>query len=239
MKYQFPKSFQNCFQKYGIDVEYAVNEAQGQVSTANLVVITDAGQVLRRTDAEKHLRDNKLLTAIFVNAAYDTEVQKAQIESAKRKYVVPALNILINLTLPVVRVLAADKTTVSTIYVGNEADAFKRKSDFTTLKAQGRIKEASLTLANHPIAEIIRTEKGITTLIDSTVNQWIVRTTAYFTAAISSVAADDSLDTIDKLRNINERKVLDHISQNADERIRQRTTNILAAGTLSLNKGNV
>ncbi len=239
MKYLYPKTFQNYFQKYGIDVEYAVNEAQGQVSTANLVVITDAGQVLRRTDAELHLRDNKLLCAIFVNAAYQTEVQKAQIESAKRKFVVPALNIRINLNLPVVRVLAADKNTVSTIYVGNEADAYKRKSDFTTLKSQGRIKETSLTLTNHPIAELIRSEKGITTLIDSTVNQWIVRTAAYFTAAISTVAADDSLDTIEKLRNINERKVLDHISQNADSRIRQRTANILAAGTLSLNKGNV
>ncbi|QQS27965.1 MAG: LysM peptidoglycan-binding domain-containing protein [Sphingobacteriales bacterium] len=238
MKYLYPKTFQTCFQQYGIDVEFSLNEAQGQVSAANLTVVTTEGQLLRRVEAEQYLRDSKLLSAVFVNAAYEKEVQKAQIESAKRKYMVPALNIRINLNLLVIRVMASGSSGVSNIYVGTEAESFKRKSEFSTLKSQGRIVETVLALQNHPIAEIIRSEKGITTLIDSTVNQWVNRTAAYFTSAITAVASVDNLDTLSKLKNINERKVLEHISQNADDRIRLRTANILAETTLSLNKSN-
>lgn len=234
LKHKYPQTFEARFQRYGIDVEYALY--QGQINDAQLVVVSPNGQILRNTAAEQHLRDNKLLCAVFIKAAYDVNVQKAQIESAKRKFVVPALTITLTLSLPIVRTLASDKKTISAIYVGEQADAYKRKSEYTSLKQQGRIQETSLNLNKNPILEFIRSEKGMTALIDITVNQWINKAGTYFTEAISKVAASDNLDTLGKLRNINERKVLDYISQIGDSRIKERMSNILSADELSSSK---
>ncbi|OWY26198.1 LysM peptidoglycan-binding domain-containing protein [Sphingobacteriales bacterium UPWRP_1] len=234
LKYKYPETFQNRFQKYGIDVEYSIYN--GNIDDAHLVVVAASGQLLRDIAAEQHLRDNKQLCAVFVKAAYAPNVQRAQIESAKRKFVVPALTIKLNLSLPVVRVLASDKITVSEIYVGEQAEAYRKKSTYTTLKQQGRIQETSLSLSNNPVLEFIRSEKGITALIDITVNQWINKTNSFFTQAIAKIAAATDLDTVAKLRKIDEFKVIDYIRQIGDGRIQERMQNILDANELSSSK---
>lgn len=234
LKYKYPETFQNRFQKYGIDVEYSIYN--GNIEDAHLVVVTTSGQLLRDIAAEQHLRDNKQLCAVFVKAAYDPNVQRAQIESAKRKFVVPALTVKLNLSLPVVRVLTTDKKNIAEIYVGEQAEAYRKKSAYTTLKQQGRIQETSLTLSNNPVLELIRSEKGITALIDITVNQWINKTTNFFTQAIAKIAAATDLDTLAKLRKIEEDKVIDYIRQIGDGRIQERMQNILNADELSSSK---
>ncbi|HRI27804.1 MAG TPA: LysM peptidoglycan-binding domain-containing protein [Chitinophagales bacterium] len=236
LKARFGSSFQRRFQKYGIDVEYAINTAQGIVQTANLVVITNDGRILRRNAAEMELRTNKLLTAVFVRAGFEPDVQRAQIDAAKRKYVTPALNIRINLDMEVVRTLSADRTTVTQIFVGDSAASFKRTADYTTLRNQNRLQETRLTLSNHPIIDIIRSEKGTAALIDITVNQWIIVAANLFTNAITRIAANAKLDTLAKLRTINETQVLQQVAQTGDSRVNFRVTKILNDPNLSAAK---
>ncbi|MCU0451691.1 MAG: LysM peptidoglycan-binding domain-containing protein [Bernardetiaceae bacterium] len=92
------------------------------------------------------------------------------------------------------------------------------------------------TYANVPITQIIRTEAGVATLIDLTVNQWINRTGQFFAQAISQVAAASRLSSLQQLSMINEQTVLQTIINNAtDARVRDRTTKMLNSG-LSLAK---
>jgi LysM repeat protein len=92
------------------------------------------------------------------------------------------------------------------------------------------------TFANVPITQIIRTEAGVATLIDLTVNQWIVRTGGFFQQAISQVAAANRFTSLQQLAMIDERQVLQAIINNAtDARVRDRTTKMMNSG-LSLAK---
>jgi murein DD-endopeptidase MepM/ murein hydrolase activator NlpD len=92
------------------------------------------------------------------------------------------------------------------------------------------------TFTNVPITQIIRTEAGVATLIDLTVNQWINRTGQFFAQAISQVAAASRLGSLQQLSMINEQTVLQTIIQNTtDARVRDRTTKMLNSG-LSLVK---
>lgn len=62
-----------------------------------------------------------------------------------------------------------------------------------------------------PITDIIRSVAGQATLIDITVNQWINTTGAYFKLAIEKVAKNSGLNTLDKIKGIDERAVLQEI----------------------------
>jgi LysM repeat protein len=62
-----------------------------------------------------------------------------------------------------------------------------------------------------PITDIIQTVAGQATLIDITVNQWINSTGTYFKYAIEKVAKNSGLNTLDKVKNIDERAVLQEI----------------------------
>lgn len=64
---------------------------------------------------------------------------------------------------------------------------------------------------NVPITDIIRSVAGQATLIDITVNQWINTTGMYFKVAIEKIAKASGLNTLDKIKTIDERAVLQEI----------------------------
>ena len=232
MKHAYPDTFKARFQDYGIDVEYSVTK--GQIKKAHLVIIEPMqSRILRLTNAEKYLRSDKLLNAVFLKAAHDTKVQRSQIESAYRKYVVPALNISADFSVPVIKVLASNKKTLIKQYIGTAASDYKGTWEYGHFKGKGQIVEEAISFWNEPLTNIIRSEKGITVLIDLTVNQWVNNTRNYFVNAILQVAADDKLDTKAKIKNISEWKVLSQIVKNGDALAKQRTQNILENSDLS------
>ncbi|MGB1204940.1 MAG: LysM peptidoglycan-binding domain-containing protein [Chitinophagales bacterium] len=235
MKHAYPDTFKARFQDYGIDVEYSITK--GQIKKAHLVIIEPMqSKILRLTEAEKYLRSDKLLNAVFLKAAYDTKVQRSQIESAYRKYVVPALNISADFSVPVIKVLASNKKTLIKKYIGTAASDYKGTWEYGHFKGKGQIVEEYIGFWNEPLTNIIRSEKGITVLIDLTVNQWVNNTRNYFVNAILQVAADDKLDTKAKILNISEWRVLSQIVKNGDALAKQRTQNILENGDLSSGK---
>lgn len=80
----------------------------------------------------------------------------------------------------------------------------------------------------NPITTIMRSEAASTSLIDLTVNQWIVKTGNYYKSAIEKVAARQGLRTLSQLKNIDERQVLTQIAMDArDPRVKKRTKSVL------------
>lgn len=235
MKHKQPSTFQKRFQNQGVDVEYSIQK--GEIKRAQLVVADkDTGKLLRRTAAETYIKNNVDLYGIFIQAAYDVNVQKAQIDSAKRKYVVPALQILLNFNMPVLHLLDVNKRTVVKTFVGAKADQYRQTAEYSVRKGAGRIKGSTLDIVDVPMTEIIRSEMGLTVLIDLTVNQWIHVTRDQFTSAIKKVAAADSLDTLAKLKGISDWKVLHYIVQDAVVLASFRTKNIMDNSGLSATK---
>ena len=232
MKHTYPDTFKERFQNYGIDVEYSIT--QGEIKKAHLVIVEPMqSKILRLTAAETYLRSDKHLNAVFLKAAYDTKVQRSQIESAYRKYVVPALNITADFSVPIIKVLSNNKQTLVKKYVGTAASDYKGTWEYGHFKEKGQIVEENISFWNEPLTNIIRSEKGITVLIDLTVNQWVNNTRNYFVNAILQVAATDNLDTKAKIINISEWKVLSQIIKNGDALAKQRTQNILENSDLS------
>lgn len=193
-KHLYPQAFAQQFQQYGIDVEYSI--ANGDIQKAQLAVFDPRVQRwLRRISAETLLKNDKRLTALFIKAAYNTNMQRAQIESAVRRYVIPALGITFSKHLKV-----GDKIVLT---------------------------------AGQPLTLAIRSVKGITALVDLSVNKWIVAARDLFEDAIKVVAYADGLDTLDKLKTINETKVLRQIVKDGDELAKKRIQSILDSPTLS------
>lgn len=234
-KHLKPAVFQRLFQRYGIDVAYYVYN--GTIGDAQ-INLTDpqSGEILRDEMAENRLRQDKRYTGVFVRAAHDTDMQHLQIEAAKRKYVIPAINIELSFNVPVTETLAADKRTPTQTYVGEAATRFKQSNEYTGLQNAQRVRDSVLSFDKTPVTNFIRSEMGLTSLIDITVNQWTSRAADYFVQAILKVAAADRLSTKEKLYRINERKVIAEIAKSSDIRIRDRSSNILNSG-LSSEKG--
>ncbi len=83
----------------------------------------------------------------------------------------------------------------------------------------------------NPITTIMKSEAASTSLIDLTVNQWIVKTGNYYKTAIEKVAARQGLRTLAQLKNIDERQVLMQIVTDAtDPRVKKRTKSVLDSG---------
>lgn len=81
------------------------------------------------------------------------------------------------------------------------------------------------------LSTIIRSEAGIATMIDLTVNQWIVRTAGFFRQALEQIAAMDGIRTPQQLAAVDERRVLQTIvAQATDARVRDRTQKMLNSG---------
>jgi LysM repeat protein len=235
LKYRHPVTFRERFQRYGIDVEYAITD--GDIRRANVTAIRlYDGKLVRRQEAEAYFKNSKIFTTIFIAAARDAKIQHAQIESAKRRYVVSALNIDADFTLPVVRLLETDKKSIREAFVGIKALQFKQRADYRSLQTAGRLQEEIIDFRGEPLTDIIRSEKGITSLIDTTVNRWVIAARQYFVDAITQIATDENLDTKAKVCAISEQKILLYLSKIDVPQIAKRSLNILNSTDLSFSK---
>ena len=98
------------------------------------------------------------------------------------------------------------------------------------------MQESTIDFTNEPLTDIIRSEKGITALVDISVNRWIIVARQYFVDAIAYVAAQDGLDTKAKVCAIDEQKILQYLSQADTPQVAKRSTNILNSTALSFDK---
>lgn len=102
-KHKAPKLFQDFFQTYGVDVDYVLH--QGAVRQAKLLLATpyDKGGKywIEGLEAEMALREDKQLYGIFIRAGHHLPIITLQIDAAIRFYVVPALQIRLNLRVGV------------------------------------------------------------------------------------------------------------------------------------------
>ncbi|MEZ4886067.1 MAG: LysM peptidoglycan-binding domain-containing protein [Chitinophagales bacterium] len=234
MKHLQPNTFKTYFQDFGIDVEYSIHTVRKDIREANLVIFDRfSGKLYRGIPAQQYLKDNKILFGIFIRAGYDKNVQLAQIRAAKDKYVDPAINIKLDIRVPVVQKLASNKTTVTNTYISTSATNYKTVAEYRTLKSQGRIRESVIDFGGMPISKIIRSEMGITVLIDLTVNQWIHSTRDLFMEAIYKIAMQDHLSTLNKILTVNELKVLKEMETKAEPKLFYRIQNIRLNSSLS------
>lgn len=235
LKYRYPNTFNQRFQRYGIDVEYGINN-KGAISKGNITVVNNQGTLLRGSEAEIHIARSLTLTAVFIRAAHDINVQRAQIESAKRNYVTHALNLTADFALRTIKVLDSSKQKIERTLVGEKADAFSQGLEFVTLKSNGRIRESVLDFTDTPLTDIIRTEKGIAALMDIVINKWLDTTRQYFSEAIQKIASENHLDTLEKVCDIDEKQVLEYIGKIATGLIPKRMNSLLANTSLNLVK---
>ncbi|MGB0840242.1 MAG: LysM peptidoglycan-binding domain-containing protein, partial [Chitinophagales bacterium] len=98
-KHQYPKEFKAHFQDYGVDVAYSIED--GKVKYCHMSVVDVANkQVKRHNSAFQVLQADKVLTGVFIRAAYYKSIQLAQVSSAKQRYVLAAMDIELDLDLP-------------------------------------------------------------------------------------------------------------------------------------------
>lgn len=92
MKYRNPDLFFDAFQRFGIDVEYSyANERFDPATTRITTIVPSANTILRGVDAEKHIRDNKLLHGVFIRAGHDPDIAKLQVMMATYEFINPVL----------------------------------------------------------------------------------------------------------------------------------------------------
>ncbi len=234
MKHLQPKTFEVYFQPFGIDVEYSVHTLRKDIRKANLVIFDrQTGKLNRGLEAEEYLKANKLLFGVFIRAAYAKDVQLAQIRAAKDKYVLPALNIKLDLRVPVVQKLSSNKRTVQKTYMGSAASNYKTIWEYRSMKQKGRIRETVIDFNKMPISKVIRSEMGMTVLIDLTVNQWIHKTRDLFMEGIYKIAMQNHYSKLSQLQNINELQVLKVMEPMAESKLRYRIQNIRLNSGLS------
>ncbi len=177
MKYRNPDAFYDAFERFGINVEYTF--ANNRFANQKTVVIVPEGvggrHVLRGDDAEIHLRENKLLHAVFIRAGYDPEIAKLQVMMAVYEYANPA---------------------------------FRRKIKVGGTEAR--------------TVEFVKSEAGLTALIDMSVNKGVGGASRLFQAAIEGSGKEQGLSG-SSLKNINERKMMEYmIRTNSDSRVKKR-----------------
>ena len=101
IKNKAPRLFQDFFQVYGIDVDFVLH--QGAVRQAKVQVANpfDKGGKywLEGVEAEMELRENKQLYGVFIRAGHHLPIITLQIDAAIRNYVLPAIQIRLNIRI--------------------------------------------------------------------------------------------------------------------------------------------
>lgn len=170
LKSRNPTAFRRMFQNYGIDVEF--NVAGGRIINAALVVVDPAsGRVLRGAAAESAIRDSQRLSAIFIRAGRDVDVQRVEIEAATRDYVLPSLAAQASYEADIVEVLVAPGGgAVASTHVGAAARNFRNTQTFVALRAAGLIRERrSRTQAR--LETLLTSQQGIAVLLDRAIQE--------------------------------------------------------------------
>ena len=95
MKYRNADVFYDSFQRFGIDVEYTFSNNRFRPESTRLVVLVPNSRrgktILKGEEAEKHIRSNKFLHAVFIRAGHNQEIAELQALFAMYEYANPAL----------------------------------------------------------------------------------------------------------------------------------------------------
>jgi peptidoglycan endopeptidase LytF len=95
MKYRNPELFYDVFQRFGVDVEYTFSNNRFQPTATRLAVFvpnpSDGKTILKGEEAEKHIRSNKFLHAVFIRAGHNQQIAELQALFAMYEYANPAL----------------------------------------------------------------------------------------------------------------------------------------------------
>ena len=164
LKSRRPEVFERVFGTFGIDVEF--NVVNGNIANAAVVLLVPANQrVLRGADAEGAIRDNQRLSAAFIRAGRNVEVQRVQVEAATRDYVLNSLATQSSYEADLVEVLDAPGGAVTETHAGSNARAFRATPKYGSLKAANRLRERRAT-TSAPIEALLLSEPGIAVLMD-------------------------------------------------------------------------
>ncbi len=190
-------AFASMFQAYGVDVEF--NVVRGKIANATIVVFDPARRtVLRGVAAEQAIQDSQRLSAIFIRAGRNIDVQRTQVEAATRDYVLPALVRQTKYGADILEVLSAPGGRVVATHVGAAARAFRASPAFAGLRAAGRIR-ARRQVTRARMQTLLASEKGLATLMDRAIQEGVGRGAARLSGAMRWVADQRGLADINRV----------------------------------------
>lgn len=164
-----PAAFSRWFRTYGVDIEFDVQG--GAVVAPSLVLLDPTGARHRRgTVAEEAVRDSAQLSAVFIRAGRDREVQRAQIEAAGRDYLLTALRSVASHRIEVIEVLNAPDGVVVERHAGEPGRVFAATARFRQLESAGRIARRTAQ-SEAPISKLFVSEQGVAVLLDRAVQE--------------------------------------------------------------------
>ena len=164
LKARRPAIFAQQFGAFGIEVEF--NVANGRIANAALALLDPAaGRVLRGNAAETGIRDSARLSAVFIRAGRNLDIQRVQIEAATRDYILPSLAAQASYDANLVEELAAPGGAVTATYAGAGARAFRATPIYATRRAASRIRERTAT-SSARIETLLTSEQGLAVLMD-------------------------------------------------------------------------
>ena len=159
-----PAVFGQMFGTFGIGVEF--NVAGGSIRNASVVLLDPTSQrVLRGVEAETWIRKSPQLSAAFIRAGRNVDVQRVQIEAATRDYVLNSLATPVTFEADVCEVLAAPNGAVEETRAGAKARAIRATPRYGSLKGAKRIRDRSVTTSAR-IETLLTSEQGIAILMD-------------------------------------------------------------------------
>lgn len=194
LKSREPAVFASMFQTFGIDVEF--NVVGGQIQNAALVVLDPAtNTILRGTTAEEAIRDSQRLSTVFIRAGRNIDVQRVQIETATRDYILPSLGRQATFNADIVEVLSAPGGAVTATHAGAAARAFRTTPAFTGLSAAGRIRQRRLA-SREGMENLLASEQGVAVLMDRAIQEGVGGGAVRLKAAMRFIADRQGLTDI-------------------------------------------
>jgi hypothetical protein len=194
LKSRNPTAFASMFQTYGIDVEF--NVVGGNILNPTIVVLNPtAGTVLRGTAGETAIRDSARLSAIFIRAGRNPDVQRVQVEAATRDYILPPLGSSASYAADIIEVLDAPGGTITATHVGKAARTFRATPAYPTLVTAGRVVERT-SATNATLQTLLSSQQGLATLMDRVIQEGLGGGTARLAGAMRWVADNLGLTNI-------------------------------------------
>ncbi|MCS6820901.1 MAG: LysM peptidoglycan-binding domain-containing protein [Microscillaceae bacterium] len=191
IKQKAPRVFENFFQRFGIDIELNSNTRNLDFVVTNPFA-QDGKFIVKGIEAEKLLREDKVLTSVFIRAGHYLPIITLQLEAAINDYVRPALNNRLNITV------------------------------------------GSTQMNNLLLSDYIKSELGITLVLDLSISKGVTGGRNLLIQAIQQVATNHALTSPEALRNIDEKVLAEQILTNGkaanDTTIIKRVTNLLNSG---------
>lgn len=214
LKLDNPSTFQACFGKYGIDVEFRTNSSNRIIDNSCRIIVHDhtENKTLRGLEAEDLISTSPIYSAILIKAGANTEVKKAQLAVAKEKYVDRPENTKLRLSIKVLKVNTGDTPT---IYEGSTAiSEYKQTESYTSNNTNGNVVELDLDLSNLKIGDIMQSSKERAALYGTYINVpgWSITAVK---RAVKAIVIKDELTTVDQVKAIDPKELLESMKSNS------------------------